>query len=92
MRGDIRARRVIVEGTVQGNLHALESVTIRPGATVNGDVYAQRVAIEQGARLCGRIDMDNAPAVPRIGAAGGGTADPPRELTDREVGELLAGS
>jgi len=92
VQGDIRARRVIVEGTVDGNLHALESVTVRPGATVKGDVFARKVAIEQGATMCGRIDMDNAPVVPRIKAPGGQADTAPRELTDREVVELLASS
>lgn len=92
VHGDIRARRVIVEGTVDGNLHALESVTVRPGATVKGDVFARKVAIEQGASMCGRIDMDNAPVVPRIKTPGGQTDTAPRELTDREVVELLASS
>jgi len=92
MRGDIRARRVVVQGTVDGNLYALESVTVRPGATVNGDVFAHRVTIEEGARMCGRIDMDNAPAVPRVKGASGPGGAGMQELTDKEVGELLAKS
>lgn len=92
MRGDIRARRVVVQGTVDGNLYALESVTVRPGATVNGDIFAHRVTIEEGARMCGRIDMDNAPAVPRVKGAAGPAGAGTQELSDKEVGELLAKS
>jgi len=90
MRGDIRARRVVVQGVVDGNVYALENVIVRPGATVNGDVFAHRVSIEEGARMCGRIDMDNAPAVPRINSAGGQAGSAARDLTDTEVGELLS--
>jgi cytoskeletal protein CcmA (bactofilin family) len=64
--GDIRARRIIVEGSVEGNLYALERASLRPGATVRGDIFAVEVVIDEGARLNGRIDMDNAPTVPTI--------------------------
>lgn len=64
--GDIRARRIIVEGSVEGNLYALERASLRPGATVCGDIFAVEVVIDEGAWLNGRIDMDNAPAVPTI--------------------------
>ena len=91
MRGDIRARRVIIEGTVDGNLYALESVTLRAGATVRGDVFAARVAVEDGARLSGRIDMDNAPTVPKVDVHAGGSAEAGElELSAQEVGELLS--
>ena len=93
VRGDIRARRIVVEGTVEGNLYALESVSLRPGATVCGDVFASGVAMDEGARLIGRIDMDNAPTVPTVRVpvtdsvlpAGG-------DLSDVQVDALLTGS
>jgi cytoskeletal protein CcmA (bactofilin family) len=93
VRGHIRARRVIVEGKVDGNVYALESVTLRAGATLQGDVFARRVSIESGARVSGRVDMDNAPAVPKIDtlAVDAGSEDV-RELSDQEVGALLSNS
>lgn len=93
MQGDIRARRIIVEGSVDGNLYALESVALRSGATVHGDVFAPRIAVDEGARLSGRIDMDNAPAVPTINLPASGSTEPAaRELTDEDAGVLLSGS
>ncbi len=93
VRGNIRARRVIVEGKVDGNVYALESVTLRVGAVLVGDLFARKVSIENGARLSGRVDMDNAPAVPKIDAMSlGGSGETERELSDQEVGELLSGS
>jgi cytoskeletal protein CcmA (bactofilin family) len=93
VRGDIRARRIVVEGSVDGNLYALENVSLRPGATVRGDIYAAAVAMEGGARLSGRIDMDNAPAVPTVKVAVPGSLETPgAELTDSQSDELLTGS
>ena len=93
VRGDIRARRIVVEGTVEGNLYALESVSLRPGSTVRGDIFATGVAMDEGARLIGRIDMDNAPTVPTVKvpvpespvAAGA-------DLSDTQADALLTGS
>jgi cytoskeletal protein CcmA (bactofilin family) len=91
--GDIRARRVIIEGQVNGNVHALENATLRAGAVLRGDLFARRVSIETGACIVGRVDMDNAPSVPRIDTLGYGASDaPPRELSDQEVGVLLIAS
>jgi len=93
MHGDIRSRRIVVEGSVDGNLYALENVILRSGATVHGDVFAPRIAIDEGARLSGRIDMDNAPAVPTINLPASGSTEPAaRELTDEDAGVLLSGS
>jgi cytoskeletal protein CcmA (bactofilin family) len=91
--GDIRARRIVVEGTVDGNLYALESVSLRPGAVVRGDVFAAAIAIDNGARLTGRIDMDNAPTVPTIKVpASGSTETAARDLSATEAEALLTGS
>ena len=91
--GDIRARRIVVEGSVDGNLYALESVSLRSGAVVRGDVFAAAIAVDNGARLSGRIDMDNAPTVPTIKVpASGSTAPAVRDLSAPEADALLAGS
>ena len=93
VRGDIRARRIVVEGSVEGNLYALETVCLSPGATVRGDIFAAGVAMEDGARLIGRIDMDNAPAVPTVRVVVPGTTGTVGgELTDAQTDELLTGS
>ena len=93
VRGNIRARRIIVEGSVEGNLYALESASLRPGATVRGDIFAAEVVIDDGACLNGRIDMDNAPAVPTIKIPPPGPTKPDTsELSSPEADALLRGS
>jgi cytoskeletal protein CcmA (bactofilin family) len=93
VRGNIRARRVVVEGKVDGNVYALEGVTLRASAALQGDVFARCVSIETGARVRGRIDMDNAPAVPRIDTrVMGGAEGNVQDLSDQEVGALLSES
>jgi len=91
MQGDIKARRITVEGTVDGDLYALDSVVLRAGAIFRGNVFANKVSVAEGAKFSGRIDMDNAPTVPSVtGRTAGGSDAAGDNLTDQQVGELLA--
>lgn len=60
VKGDSRARAIVVEGTVEGDLYALESINIRPTAKVQGNLLAPRVAIADGASFNGKVDMATA--------------------------------
>ena len=80
VQGDVKARRINVEGTVYGDLYALEGVTLRQGALVTGNVYSNKISIAEGASFNGNIKMDNGKAnVEQIARAPGasrtGTAD-----------------
>ena len=61
VKANIVGRRVIVQGRVNGNLHATESVVIEPSAHVRGDIFSPSVGLKEGARFKGRIDMDSDP-------------------------------
>lgn len=52
----LNAREVIVQGRVEGNIHARERVELRASAVVTGDILTQRVVIEDGAYLKGAVD------------------------------------
>jgi cytoskeletal protein CcmA (bactofilin family) len=88
--GDIRARRIVIEGHVQGDLYALECVMVRETAIVEGNIFAPRVAIIEGARFNGRVDMNNAPAVPNAVLRVGNESTSEAELTDFEVDAQLS--
>ena len=57
MKGDIRARVIVVDVKVDGDLYATESVSIRATAKVKGNVFAPRVSITEGAFFQGQIEM-----------------------------------
>lgn len=56
MLGDIHARVIIVDGKVNGDLYATESVTIHVTANINGNIFAPHVGIADGAYFHGQID------------------------------------
>ena len=57
IRAQVSAKSVIVLGEIIGNIEATEKVAIRDEGTVEGDIKAPRVAIAEGARFRGGIDM-----------------------------------
>jgi cytoskeletal protein CcmA (bactofilin family) len=60
---EVHAKHVVVVGHVVGNITADDKVEIAPSGSVQGDVRAPRVAIADGAKFKGTIDMDRkAPA------------------------------
>lgn len=58
VKADIEAQRVIVQGTMQGDIRASEAIVVEPSAKVKGNMYAPRIALKEGARFKGTIDMD----------------------------------
>ena len=57
VKAEIRARQIIVQGSVVGNLVARERIEIRRTGKVVGDLVAATVAIEEGAYFKGSIDI-----------------------------------
>src|SRR6266853_5375098 len=58
----IKAREIVVLGTVHGNVEAREKIDIRKEAKVVGDIRTARIVIEDGAYFKGSIDIVRAEA------------------------------
>jgi cytoskeletal protein CcmA (bactofilin family) len=57
VKADITGRIITIEGNVEGNLEAKEQIILRGTATVQGDIKAPRVVLEDGASFRGLVDM-----------------------------------
>jgi cytoskeletal protein CcmA (bactofilin family) len=53
----IKAREVLVLGTIQGNVEAFDRLEIRKDAKLMGDIRTARIVIEDGAYFKGSIDI-----------------------------------
>src|ERR1700681_4159644 len=53
----IKAREIVVLGTVHGNIETREKIDIRKEAKVVGDIRTARIVIEDGAYFKGSIDI-----------------------------------
>jgi cytoskeletal protein CcmA (bactofilin family) len=58
----IKAREVVILGTVHGNVEASEKIDIRKEAKLVGDIKTARIVIEDGAYFKGNIDIIRAEA------------------------------
>ena len=56
----LRAKSVIVEGEVKGNITADDKIQITASGSVDGDLRAPRIALDDGACFAGSVDMGNA--------------------------------
>ena len=60
IRAEVFAKVVVVLGEVVGNIRAIEKVSILDAGTVEGDIKAPKVAIAEGSRFRGSVDMSPA--------------------------------
>jgi len=57
VKADINARTVEIYGKVQGDIHGEDIVKLAKSADVKGNIFCDRIIMEDGARFSGRIDM-----------------------------------
>ena len=57
VRAHIHARDVVVHGKVDGNIKGTERVELKKSAVLSGDIFTQRIIIEDGAFFKGAIDI-----------------------------------
>ena len=62
VKADVSAEYIAVDGRVDGDLRGVKSVKIRESAQINGNIVSPNVALLEGAKFNGKIDMDSDPA------------------------------
>jgi cytoskeletal protein CcmA (bactofilin family) len=63
----IKAREIVVIGSVNGNVEASDKIDIRKEAKLVGDIRTARIVIEDGAYFKGNIDIIRTPAAAPAG-------------------------
>lgn len=57
IKASIEAKGIIIQGKLEGNVQASDRVDLRKSAVVAGDIVTQRISIEEGAYLKGKVDI-----------------------------------
>lgn len=57
VRANINAKGVVVQGKLEGDIRASERTELRKSAVATGDIYTQRIAVEDGAYFKGKVDI-----------------------------------
>jgi cytoskeletal protein CcmA (bactofilin family) len=55
--GEIRAKKIIIGGKMDGNARAQELVEIKSKGKVWGDIFTQKLTIIEGAEFNGKVEM-----------------------------------
>jgi len=88
VHASVKAREVVVLGTIQGNVEATDKIEIRKDAKLVGDIHTARIIIEDGAYFKGSIDIvkpEPAKAVTRPPGAAPAVVASPAPATAGEV-------
>jgi cytoskeletal protein CcmA (bactofilin family) len=72
IEGAVQVPNVVLNGTIQGDIHATERVVLGATARVEGNVYYGIIEMTLGAQIIGklvRLEPEAAPAAPARGSA-----------------------
>lgn len=58
IKGEASAKKIIIEGKVEGNLRVQEIVEIKATGKVLGDIFTKKISITEGAKVNGKIEME----------------------------------
>jgi cytoskeletal protein CcmA (bactofilin family) len=56
VRADLAARTITISGRVTGNVTAAHKVDLRASGSVDGDITTPKLAMAEGAIVCGRVN------------------------------------
>jgi cytoskeletal protein CcmA (bactofilin family) len=57
VQAGLKAREIVIQGSIQGNVEAADKIDIRKEAKLVGDIKTSRIVIEDGAYFKGSIDI-----------------------------------
>ena len=84
VKASVEAKGVVVQGKLEGNIHASDCAELRKSAVILGDIITQRIAIEDGAYFKGKVDVQRELPTPKSVPAA--KPEPPVEARTAVVG------
>ena len=69
VQADLQARDVVIYGRVDGKVRASGRIELRDSAAVKGDLFAERLSIEENATVKGRVELTEGTARSAAGHA-----------------------
>jgi cytoskeletal protein CcmA (bactofilin family) len=94
VQAGLKAREIIIQGSIQGNVDATDKIDIKKEAKLVGDIKTSRIVIEDGAYFKGSIDISkpNAAAKPQTQAAGSASSSAQQPLSTAQPTPVSAGT
>lgn len=69
LKADVKAKIITVEGKVVGNLRGNEQIVIKRSGSVDGNISAPRLVLEDGCKFKGAVEMDESDSKPKTESA-----------------------
>ena len=82
VKAEVNSKELVVRGRVEGKLTGADRIQVWHTARINGDLKSQRIAIEEGAEIHGKVEIGSQPA----GAASSATSKKTDGHKDKETG------
>lgn len=92
VQATMKAREIVIHGSIQGNVEAIDKVDIKKEAKLVGDIKTARITIEDGAYFKGSIDITKVAAPPRAPAPAQPAPAPVASTTPAAPSTFTAGS
>jgi len=89
---NVAARDVVVQGTLQGDIHAVGRVELRTGSVMNGDIRAARLSVEDNAVFSGKVELDGTGGGAEAGKSSSYSAHPPASAMSTAPAGALFGT
>ena len=81
IEGDVRVHNIVLNGEVEGDVHALEHVELAPQARVTGNVYYRLIEMAMGAEVNGNL-VHRSDSTEPAGAVESATTDGDEDESD----------
>lgn len=85
---NVSAKDVVVQGVLNGDIHAAGRVELRSGSHVNGDIRAARLSVEDNAIFSGKVELDGTGGT----AEGKGAGHPPASAASAQPAGAMFGT
>lgn len=73
--GEIRVAHVVIDGTVEGDIHCSERLELAANAKVHGDVHYNVLEMAAGAKVTGRMIHEDEPVARQLTGPAAASAD-----------------
>ncbi len=81
VKARIKARAVIIYGSVEGEIHAENRAVLKSSSTLVGDIHASRVLVEEGASFSGKSHVNSKAVLPASSKPRPASAAPKRNTS-----------
>lgn len=76
LTGNVICQNMDFCGTMKGNFFVKDTLTLKAGCSVEGDLHVKRLQVELGARFNGNCKMIDEAQFDKLTGASGGTGEP----------------